>query len=280
MKRGLLVLFGWLLGGGLALAEPAAALEPGVPATVYLAPGRATTVLLHSRQKIAAISLASPVVTYKYDRALNQLELTPAVRTGGVETNLNLRIGRSVYILLLKVVEDVRAQYLRDFTLADEAADDDEGGLGSARPLAPADIDVVAAARTMARWRSDPVFRQAHPTVRVVALDRRYLWNDCLVTLAEVAQFTDQDVLVFRVAWVNRTPDAIYLDARQYGLFVAGHRIPIGARYQPAADAIVYPGQAAGVYLAVQGYRLSRHNDWVLGLPPEAAALNRRSEAP
>jgi hypothetical protein len=70
----------------------AESLRPGVPAEIYAAPGRATTVLLHTGLKVAAISLASPVIAYKYDKALNQLEISPAVRSGGVETNLNLRI--------------------------------------------------------------------------------------------------------------------------------------------------------------------------------------------
>ena len=74
-------------------------LRPGVPEEIYVAPGRATTVLLHSGRKIAAISLASPIVSYKYDKALNQLEITPTVRSPGVETNLNLRIGPSVWEL-------------------------------------------------------------------------------------------------------------------------------------------------------------------------------------
>ena len=110
-----------LLAGLLATAAPppeAETLLPGVPALIYAAPGRATTVLFRASEKVAAISLASPVLTYKYDRALNQLEITPAVRRGGVETNLNLRIGDNVYVLVVKVVEDVRAQYLREFTLA------------------------------------------------------------------------------------------------------------------------------------------------------------------
>jgi hypothetical protein len=72
---------------------------------------------------------------------------------------------------------------------------------------------------------------------------------------------------------VNRTNDALFLDAGQYGLFVAGHRIPIIARYKVGAGSVVYPGQLETVYLAVQGYRLSRNNDWELGLPPDAVSV-------
>ena len=71
----------------------ASELRAGVPAEIFVAPGRATTIQLQTEEKIAAISLASPIVAYKYDRSLNQLEITPTVRSGGVETNLNLRIG-------------------------------------------------------------------------------------------------------------------------------------------------------------------------------------------
>ena len=99
-------------------ADSADELRPGEPTVVFVAPGRATTVQFRTADKVAAISLASPVVRYKYDKALNQLEITPAVSAGGVETNLNLRIGPDVYILLVKVVGDVRAQFLRSFTLA------------------------------------------------------------------------------------------------------------------------------------------------------------------
>ena len=107
-----------------ARADDSALLTPNQPMEVYVAPGRATTLLFRTSQKVAAISLASPIVTYRYDRALNQLEITPAVRSGGVETNLNLRIGPDVYVLLVKVVTDVRAQFVRTFDLANDTAAD------------------------------------------------------------------------------------------------------------------------------------------------------------
>ena len=66
--------------------------------------------------------------------------------------------------------------------------------------------------------------------------------NGCLVELAEVAQFIDQDLLRFRVQWVNRTNDALYLDSGQYGLFADGMRIPIIARYKQGTGSVVFPG--------------------------------------
>lgn len=254
---------------------PQEQLRPGVPADVYVAPGRATTVLIHAAQKVAAISLASPVVTYRYDKSLNQIEITPTVRSGGVETNLNLRIGQSVYVLLVKVVNDVRAQFLRDFVVEGEAGPDDEAGLDQARPLAPSEIDIVGAAKTLERAQRDPVFRQSRPELRIESLNRTLVWNDCAIVLKDMAQFIDLDLLVFRAQWVNRTADALYLDAAQYGLFAGAVKIPIIARYKVRADPIVYPGQEETVFLAVQGSRLSRHNDWRLELPRDAAALGR-----
>jgi hypothetical protein len=250
-------------------------LQTGRPTEIYVAPGHATTLVLHTAQKIAAISLASPVLSYKYDKVLNQLEITPTVRTGGVETNLNLRIGPNVYVLQVKVVDDVRAQFVRNFVLGDDPAETDEAGLGLAHPQKPERIDIVGAAKVLERAQTDPIFRQAQANLRIEPLGHCYLWNDCLVALVDVAQFIDSDLLVFRVQWVNRTDQALYLDPTQYGLFVTGQRIPITSRYKIGVGPMIYPGQLETVYLAVQGYRLSRHNDWQLGLPPDAAAVGR-----
>ena len=274
--KGRLALFALFSAAGLGARETPVdgnELRAGVPAEIFVAPGRATTVQLQTEEKIAAISLASPIVAYKYDRSLNQLEITPTVHTGGAETNLNLRIGPDVYILVVKVVTDVRAQFLRRFTLEGDARANDEAGLARARALRPEDVDLVGAARTLERAETDQVFLQAHPNSRLKALNQCYTWNDCLVALADMVQFIDLDLLVFRVRWVNRTNDALFLDAGQYGLFVAGHRIPIIARYKVGAGSVVYPGQLETVYLAVQGYRLSRNNDWELGLPPDAVSV-------
>ncbi len=250
-------------------------LRPGLPAEIYVAPGRATTVLLRTEQKVASISLASPVVTCQYDKALNQLEITPAAHSGGAETNLNLRIGPNVYVLLVKVVTDVRAQFLRSFFLAGDATSDDESGLAQAPPVKPADVDLIGAVKIIERAKADPIFRSAHPMLRIDELDAAYQWNGCLVMLADEAQFIDRDLLVLRVEWVNRTDSALYLDPTQYGLFIGGRRIPIIARYKVGVGSVIFPGQLETVYLGIQGYRLSRHNEWRLALPPDADAINR-----
>jgi hypothetical protein len=271
----LLALTARLVAASPAPGDAPTELHPGTPMEVFVAPGHATTVQLQTEQRVAAISLASPVVTYQYDKALNQLEITPAAQAGGTETNLNLRIGSHVYILVVKVVNDVRAQYLRRFLLAGDSLAEDEAELAQARPAKPAEIDLIGAIKTIARAQDDPVFRAAQPMLRLEALDHDYPWNGCLVTLVDEAQFLDQDLLVFRVQWTNRTDSALYLDPLQYGLFIGERSIPISARYQTGVGPVIYPGQLETVFLAVQGYRLSRHNDWRLALPPDAAAVER-----
>lgn len=274
MKR----LAAWIIivGGGLGSlrAGDPGTLEPGVATPLYVAPGRATTVLLKSDRKVAAISLASPVISYKYDKALNQLEITPAVRTGGLETNLNLRIGDDVYVLLVRVVTDVRAEWVRTFLLPDARPGGDEAGLAGARPLAPAEVDLVAAAQTMERAEHDAVFRAQQGQLRLVPLPKVKGWNDCAIALDAVAQFIDLDLLVFRVRWTNTTADALYLHPTQVAIWAAGTRIPLVGSYSPQ-DAVVMPGERAQVYLAAQGLRLSRKNDWDLGLPPEGKDIAR-----
>ncbi len=275
MRAACLALMVGLVSAAAEPADPPTELHPGTPVEIYVAPGHATTLQLQTEQRVAAISLASPVVAYQYDKTLNQLELTPAAQAAGTETNLNLRIGPHVYILVVKVVNDIRAQYLRRFLLAGDSVAEDEAGLAQVRPMKPAEIDLVGAVKTMARAEDDPVFRAAQPLLRLESLDREYPWNGCLVALVDEAQFLDRDLLVFRVQWTNRTDSALYLDPRQYGLFIGGRSIPISARCQTGIGPVVYPGQRETVFLAVQGYRLSRHNDWRLALPPEAAAVER-----
>lgn len=271
MKRTALIALAWWGTAHAASPDPVP-LEPGIPEEIFVAPGRATTVLLRSAQKVSAISLASPVISYKYDKPLNQIEITPAVRTGGVETNLNLRIGADVYVLLVHVVEDVRAQFVRTFILPDANPAGDEAELGSARPLAPAEIDLPAAVRTLERAEQDGVFRAAQANLRLEPLGLARRWNGCDVLLDEAAQFLDLDLIVFRIHWTNTTADALYLHPLQYGLRAGGKAVPVIARFSPD-DAVVLPGGACRVYLAVQGLRLSRHNPWELTLPAGADAV-------
>lgn len=278
MRRSLMVFSLALLAASATRADDPAVtnLYPGVPAEIFVAPGRVTTLLFRGSEKISAISAASPLVSYKYDRALNQIELAPTGRAGGAETNLNLRIGPHVYVLVAKVVTDVRAQFVRIFSPKAETEIDDEAALADAPPLKPHEVGLIDAVRIIERAQSDSVFRAAHPSLRTETLGQISVWNDCLITLLDVAQFLDRDLLVFRVRWQNRTRDALHLDISQYALAVQGRAIPIIARYQLSGrGAIISPGTAETVYLSVQGQRLSRHNPWQLRLPPDAAEIGR-----
>lgn len=250
-------------------------LRPGISTEIFVAPGHVTTLLFHCEQKVAAISLASPVLSYKYDKSLNQIEVAPSVRAPGAETNMNLRIGRNVYVLQIHIVDDVRAQFECAFTLADDPAAQDEARLSLARPLKPEEVDIFGEVKTVERAATDPVFRRSRPNLRIDPLNRAYVWNGCLIALDQLAQFVDSDTILFRVRWMNRTTEALYLDPTQYGLSVAGRGIPVAARCKIGSSPYINPGRVETVYLAVQGYRLSRHNDWELRLPPDAAEVGR-----
>ena len=75
-----------------------------------------------------------------------------------------MRIGPDIYVLVVKVVTDVRAQFVRSFDLESDAAQGDEAGLAQARPLKPEEIDIVGAAHALERAAADPVFGRLTPT--------------------------------------------------------------------------------------------------------------------
>jgi hypothetical protein len=170
------------------------------------------------------------------------------------------------------VVGDVRAQFVRAFRLPEENSAGDEAELAAAKPLAPAQLDLVAAAQTLEKAEHDPVFRAAQTNLRWEALTATQSWNDCAVQLDAAVQFIDLDLIVFRVRWINHTADALYLHPNQYGIAAGGQSLPLLARYSPN-EAVVLPGESCVVYLAAQGLRLSRHNGWTLQLPPAAGAV-------
>ena len=252
----------------------ASALYPDRVEEIYVAPGRVTTIVIDGKGSVDTVSIGSPIVQVNYEHKLNQLQITPLVESG--ETNMNVRIGRTTYVFLLKVVNDVRVQYLRTFTLiGNEATDDIASAMANARALKPAEVDVMGTVRLIERARHDAVFRANYPMLKTHPLGQTYQWNDSIVYLVEVSQLADQDMLVFKVEWINRTDTALYLDVAQYGLRVANRKVPVIARYQQALNATVYPGQHEVVYLFVQGYRLQADNYWELLLPPDATAVRR-----
>lgn len=252
----------------------ASELSPERVEEVYVAPGRLTTIVLESKDIVDTVAIGAPIVQINYDRKLNQLQITPVVESG--ETNMNLRIGRNTYVIMLKVVNDIRVQYLRTFTLVGaNSSDETAAAMAASRPMKPAELDVMGTIRTIDRARRDAVFRANYPTLKTYPTGHAYQWNDCIVYMREVSHLPEQDLLVFKVEWINRTDTALYLDAAQYGLRVVNRKVPIIARYQKTLNSTVYPGQHEVVYLFVQGYRLQADNDWELLLPPDAAAVRR-----
>lgn len=251
-------------------------LSPEKIEEIYVAPGRLTTIVLESQEPVDSLSIGAPILQVDYNRKLNQIQITP-VADGG-ETNMNLRIGQDTYVFLIKVVNDIRVQYLRTFTLVSDSADDSNGlsaAMSAARPLKPAEIDVTGTIKMIDRARRDAPYRNTLPMLRTFAIGRAYQWNDCIVYLAEISQIADEDLLVFKVEWVNRSDKALYLDATQYNLRVANRKVPVLARYQKSLNSTVYPGQHEVVYMFVQGMRLQPDNEWELLLPPDAVAVGR-----
>jgi len=261
-----------------AAAQPAssqpAALSPQRIEVVYLAPGRATTLQLSGNKTPPRIFVGAEIVAFEYEAATNQIRLRPRVDAG--ETNLNMTIDGQTYVFVLKIVGDVRVQYLRTFTIENASGEEDAGdeaGLGRAPPMRPVDVDIIHLVAEAERARGDPVYLKTKPNFRYRHLGKSYDWNDNVVTLVEVDQFIEKDLLLFKIEWVNRAKDALYLNARQYGIAVANQKIPVIAAMQDAPESIIFPGQHEVVWLAVQGYRLRRTNNWALTLPPEASAV-------
>lgn len=251
-------------------------LSPTRIEVIYIAYGRATTIQLTGVKSTPRFFLGAPIVAYQYEKDTKQVQLTAAVEEG--ETNLNVTVDGITYVWVLKIVQDTRLNYLRTFTIVDETAEEDakdEAALSRARPLKPFEVDIVQATQTAERAKRDGQFRKTLPNYRYLTLAKPYSWNDNIVNLVEVHQFLDSDLLLFKVEWVNRAGEAIYLNVRQYGLAVANQKIPVIAAMQDSPNSIVMPGQHEVVWLAVQGYRLRRHNEWQLVLPPDGAAVKR-----
>jgi hypothetical protein len=256
-------------------AQPESTLVPARIEVIYLANGRITTVQLAGNKHPPHLIIGAPIVAFQYDSAANQIQLTPRVDDG--ETNMNMTVDGQTYVIVLKMVRDLRVQYLRTFTIANASGEDDAGDevlLEKARPMKPVDIDIVTWVRQAERAQQDPIYKeQKLQSFRNRTIGRTYDWNDNVITLVEVDQFIDKDLLLFKAEWVNRSRDALYLNARQYGVRVANQRIPVVAAMQDAPDSIIYPGQHEVVWLAVQGYRLRRENQWELVLPPDSNAV-------
>ncbi|HXB01758.1 MAG TPA: hypothetical protein VNV15_02940 [Opitutaceae bacterium] len=268
----------WLIlgAGALGRAETSAATTGPIPLStgkveiVGLKPLMVTSLDFPKGAKIDDIKIGSKIVQVDFDPKKNQLNIYPTVTEG--MTNLNVRMGDNIYTFLLKILNTGDPVFQRSYTFEDEA-DDFDGALASAPIMKPFEVDTVAAIKTIERARFDPSFRQTIPEFRTLPVGRTVFWNDSPVTLVDVSQFADRDLLVFKVEWSNNTGNVLNLDSGQIGLKVANTTIPITCSQQVAAQ--LFPGQCDTIWLFVQGYRLSPHNEWRLLLPPDAASVQK-----
>ena len=239
-------------------------LHPNTPVEIYVCAGRTTTLVIRGTEPVVAIALSSSIVSYKYNKTLNQIEITPTGKLYGLETNLNLRIGSEVYVLLVKLVNDVRTQYVRVFTPESQVLVSDEDSLFKVAPQKPAYVDLLGSIKIIERMGYDLVFKKAQVNIHEVILNDVYVWNRSLITLEKCYQFLDQDLLIFRTSWTNNTDKIIYLDPRDLAISIDETNIPIIAATRKKMTAEVLPGESDVIYLAIQGYRLSRKNHFRL----------------
>jgi hypothetical protein len=268
----------WLILGACALgrAEPSVVTTGPIPLSagkveiVGLKPLMVTSLNFPKGAKIDDIKMGSKIVQVDFDPKKNQLNIYPTVTEG--MTNLNVRIGDNIYTFLLKILNTGDPIFQRSYTFEDDA-DDFDGALASAPIMKPFEVDTVAAIKTIERARFDPTFRQTTPEFRTLPVGRTVFWNNSPVTLVEVSQFADRDLLVFKIEWSNNTGSVLNLDSGQIGLKVANSGIPITCSQQVAAQ--LFPGQCDTIWLFVQGNRLSPRNEWRLLLPPDGASVQK-----
>jgi hypothetical protein len=276
MKIIYVIVWSILGAGALGRAEPSAATTDPIPLSagkvevVGLKPLMVTSLNFPKGAKIDDIKIGSKIVQVAFDPKKNQLDIYPTVTEG--MTNLNVRMGDNIYTFLLKILNTSDPVFQRSYTFEDEA-DDFDGALASAPIMKPFEVDTVAAIKTIERARFDPIFRQTIPEFRTLPIGRTVFWNDSPVTLVDISQFADRDLLVFKVEWSNNTGNVLNLDSGQIGLKAANTTIPITCSQQVAAQ--LFPGQGDTIWLFVQGYRLSPHNDWRLLLPPDAPSVQK-----
>jgi hypothetical protein len=265
-----------ILACALGSMETSAAITGPIPLsadrveTVSLKPLMVTSIDFPKEAKIDDIKIGSKIVQIAFDPKKNQLDIYPTVTEG--MTNLNIRVGSSIYTFLLKVGGAGDPVFQRTYSFED-TADDFDGALASAPVLKPFEVDTVTAIKTIERARFDRTFRQTIPEFRTLAIGQTVFWNNSPVTLVDVSQFAGRDLLVFKIEWANNTGSVLNLDSGQVRLKVAGTAIPITCSQQVSAQ--LFPGQCDTIWLFVQGYRLSPRNEWHLLLPPDATAVQK-----
>jgi hypothetical protein len=264
-----------LWAGARCGADPSSDSGPALLSTdkvevISLKPLMVTSLNFSKGAKIDEIKIGSKIVQIDFDPKKNQLDLYPTVTEG--MTNLNIRIENDIYTFLLKISDVGDPVYRRIYSFSDTADDFDQAA-ATAPVLKPFEIDTVAAIKAIERARFDATFRQTIPEFRTLGVGRTVFWNNSPVTLVDVSQFADRDLLVFKIEWSNHTGAVLNLDSGQVHLLAVGTEIPVTCSQQVAAQ--LFPGQSDTIWLFVQGCRLSARNDWRLALPPDAESVQK-----
>lgn len=241
---------------------------------VYAQLGKVTTIQFATDKVIETPLKGSEIISMAFNPRLRQLQVVPA---GIGETNVNVTIDGIVYTLLVRCDQTNRVEYNPVFTVHGNGTETElESAMRGSRPLKPSEVDLNGYIRKAVRAQADVNYRQTLANYTVVPLARAYQWNECLVKLVEAHWFAEEDLILFRVEWVNRSNFALYLHRSQYELYAGPQKVRILASQQLAPRSLVQPGQLETVWLVVQGYKLPAiGQDWRLGLPPDAAAVQR-----
>lgn len=260
--------------GGAGPAEEAApaatVLTPGSIVTVNARLGMLTSVTIRTKEPLENVLKGGPEINELVDG--NVIHIQPTVAEG--LSSLTFRVGGSVYVIRVRISPGDLVQPNPVFTVADagKLAGLDRP-LAEAAALRPGEIDLNGAVRAIERADRDPAFRETLRNFAELPVRKVYSWNGQDIHFLSAYQFAELDLIVFRISWVNTQAAAFYLKDQQYQIYLGERPVPIQARRQLAARAIVFPGQQDTVWLAVQGYKLRLDNPWELRLPADARMI-------
>jgi hypothetical protein len=256
---------------GTGTSRDPAILNPDVVPTIFAKFGMLTSVTLVTDKPFDAAPMKGGAEINLF-RDGNVLQIQPTVNEG--MSSVTFRVAGVTYMLKVRITTNDPAIPNPVFTFPKSSRfSDNDRAIASAPSLKPLDIDLNGTIKVVERATYDATFRDTLRAYAVLPIHKVYHWNHCDINLVEAHQFADQDLILFKISWVNSQNTAFYLNANQYRLYVSNHQIGIQVRRQLAPRSIIYPGQQETVWLAVQGYKLRLDNDWDLGLPPDAADL-------
>lgn len=251
-------------------ASKPAVLSPDVVPTVFGRLGMITSVTLLSEKPVLSVLKGGPEINVHLDGKV--IHIQPVVPEA--LSSVTFTVDGTTFVIKVRVSEEDPLVPNPVFTFAKRSRFEElDKAIASAARLKPMDVDLNGAIRTIERAADDQEFARTLRSYGAIPLGKVYRWNGCDIHLAQAHQFAEQDLILFKVVWVNTTDKAVYLHQDQYRLFVGSKRIPIIQKRQLAPRAIVFPGQQEVVWLAVQGYKLRLDNDWDLRLPADAAQL-------